>query len=235
MFAALRTALLDLWALRNPVDCAGCGAPDRSVCATCSAELVPLVTARSLPDGSTVHTALTYDRTVRRVILALKEQDRTDVARALAVPLAAALDRAAAAVDPSDGPVDIVIVPSGPTSRKRRGYEPVRLLVRHAGFRSERWLLQRRRTAEQKSMSITERSANRAGSMVAARRLDGRRVLLVDDVVTTGATLMEATRAVREAGARVVGMAALAHTPRRYPLRDIASHDRYGGAKGAHH
>jgi predicted amidophosphoribosyltransferase len=51
--------------------------------------------------------------------------------------------------------------------------------------------------------------------MAARRPLAGRRVLLVDDVVTTGATLAEAARAVRAAGGSVVGAATLASTPLR--------------------
>jgi predicted amidophosphoribosyltransferase len=72
-----------------------------------------------------------------------------------------------------------------------------------------------RRSAEQKALSIRARAANREGSLRAVRRLDGRRFLLVDDVLTTGATLGEAARALRAAGGSVVGAATLAYTPRR--------------------
>jgi predicted amidophosphoribosyltransferase len=52
--------------------------------------------------------------------------------------------------------------------------------------------------------------------MRATRRLSGRRFLLLDDVVTTGSTLVEAARALRSAGAEVVGCVTLAYTPRRW-------------------
>jgi adenine/guanine phosphoribosyltransferase-like PRPP-binding protein len=51
--------------------------------------------------------------------------------------------------------------------------------------------------------------------MVASRRLHGRDCLVVDDILTTGATAREAIRAIDSAGGRVVGVAVIAHTERR--------------------
>lgn len=61
-----------------------------------------------------------------------------------------------------------------------------------------------------------------AGALAARRPLTGRRMLLVDDVMTTGATLAEASRAVRAAGGCLVGAACLAEVPRRFPTRHAA-------------
>ncbi|MET1043759.1 MAG: phosphoribosyltransferase family protein [Microbacteriaceae bacterium] len=213
MLLTIRFALLEAAALMLPVRCAGCGGDDRALCEACAAELAPQVTARSLPDGTPAFTALRYEGAVRRVILSFKEENRTDAARPLSAALAAAIARGvASAADP--GSVELVAVPTSRTAWRRRGYDPVSVLLRRAGYRARRLLVPVHRTARQKSLSVAQRQANRQHSMSASRPLSGRRVLLVDDVLTTGATLVEAARAVRAAGGIVVGAVAVAYTPR---------------------
>lgn len=212
----IRDALLDAWAVLFPVECAGCGADDRSLCADCRRALIADVTPRVGPDGLRVYTALRYEGAVRRVLLAYKEQGRTDVAAALSAPLAAAV-AATLAHAPA---ATIVAVPTSRAAFRRRGYDPVRQLLRTAGLRHERLLVQARGTGIQKHLSVEERATNLRGAHVARRPLNGLEVVLVDDVLTSGATLGEAARAVRAAGGDVVGAATLAFTPRLLPFRD---------------
>lgn len=223
----LRNALLDAIAILLPVDCAGCSAPDRGVCASCAAELVPAPAVR-VAGGMRVWSGVRYERVVRRVILALKEDGRTDVAGLLAQPLAAAIERAL-----RDAPgAELLPVPTSRPAYRRRGYDPVRLLLRRTGLPVARVLVTARATAAQKALGVADRAANRAGTLIATRRLDGRTFLLVDDVLTSGATLAEAARAVLAAGGRVVGAATLAFTPRLRPPRDFPSAGEYVRERG---
>ena len=111
---------------------------------------------------------------------------------------------------------DAVTVPM-PTSRqayRRRGYRVPDLLVRRTGRRPRRLLRYARRTADQRGLDRDARARNVAHSLVAAP-CPGLRVVVVDDVVTTGASLAEAIRALRSAGAEVVAAVTVAATPRR--------------------
>lgn len=216
----VRDALLDALAVILPVTCAGCGHPDRSLCSPCRAELRRTSMHRGPAVNGTVVAALGYEGVVRRSILAFKEEGRTDVARALAEPLAFALDAALAGVPHAGSGIRLGLVPQGTASSAVRGYDPVRMLVRLAtGRRPERMLRRRgRAVAAQKTLGVEERRRNLAGAFLVPRPLHGARVLLVDDVVTSGASLDEAARAVRAAGGSVVGAAVIAATPRRMPM-----------------
>lgn len=225
----IRNALLDAWALLMPVECAGCGAPDRALCVACLSELDPLSAVRSTPGGLPVVTALRYEGAVRRVVLSLKEQDRTDAAAPLARALAVALHRAA-------GPtasVEFVPVPTSRAAYRRRGYDPVVMLLRRARHPPARVLRASRQTSTQKTLGVSERAENLRGAFTAKQDLSGRTFVIVDDILTTGATLDEAARALREANGKVLGAATLAFTPRLFAFRDNVSNEDYGGAKGA--
>ena len=221
---ALRDVLLDAWALVMPVECAGCGAPDRSLCSECAGHLVALPTPRSTPGGLPVVTAPRYEGVVRRVILSFKERHRTDAAAPLSRPLAAALEGANAELAP---------VPPSRAAYRRRGYDPVALLPRKAGATPARVLRVTRTTSTQKTLGAEERAENLRGAFVARRNLAGRSFVLVDDILTTGATLDEAARAVSHAGGRVLGAVTLAFTPRLFAFRDNVVGEDYRGAKGA--
>ncbi|MXQ64613.1 hypothetical protein GQ466_11245 [Actinomadura rayongensis] len=75
-------------------------------------------------------------------------------------------------------------------------------------------LRQTRPVADQAALSRTERVANVKGALTAAHPLDGARVIVVDDIVTTGATLTEAVCTLHRAGAHVLAAATIAATTR---------------------
>lgn len=196
----MRSAILDALAVLLPVECAGCGAPDRSVCAACLDGLDGDPLESRTPRGLVVRSAVPYEGTARNLVLALKEGNRTDVARPLARRLAPLLGAAST----------LVAVPPSPAAWRRRGYDPVRLLVRRPTVAALRVA---RATADQKTLGVDERAANRAGSLQPTRSLAGLRIVLVDDVMTTGATIDEAARAVRSAGGEVDHAVTFAATP----------------------
>lgn len=75
----------------------------------------------------------------------------------------------------------------------------------------------RRRVADQAGLTAADRAANLSGALQARYDLRGLRLIVVDDVITTGATLAEAARALRAAGAEVTAAAVIAATARRTP------------------
>jgi len=213
----VRQALLDAWAVLMPTECSGCGLPDRALCSDCRLLLQAEVHA-GIRDGVTVWCALDYSGVPRRVIGAFKDGGRTDAAAALAVPLRRAISAALRAV-PAETPGDIhlVVVPSSTAAWRGRGFHPVNVLLTHAGLASTAVLRPVGRTVDQVGLTREARAANRGGSLSARRRLEGFRCIVVDDVLTTGATLLEARRAVIAAGGDVVGLAALAQRRRLHP------------------
>lgn len=231
---ALRDALLDAWALVAPVQCAGCGADDRSLCASCRRALCDAALVNRVGNVE-VRSALEYRAIVRTVLIAFKQQGRTDVASALAAPLARAID---AAIEHGRsrsgvGALELALVPTSASAWRRRGYDPVRLVTKRAGYRPRRVLRIVRSGAAQKTLTREERALNLGGAFVARGDLSGRRFVIVDDILTSGATIAEATRALRAAGGEVVAGATIAFTPRFAPNRDNGSSEDYGGAKGA--
>ncbi|MCJ1708928.1 ComF family protein [Microbacterium sp. VKM Ac-2923] len=206
--APLTAAFRDALTFWLPMACVGCGTLDVALCDECREHLAPGLMRRTLDSSLPVVGALAFDGVAARVIRAFKEEGRTSLARDLAPALAAAL---AASVPPG---ARVTTVPSSRAAFRRRGYRPVELLMRRAGGRPERLLGLRGAPADQRGLGGRERRENVRGVFQARAALSGT-VVVVDDVVTTGATLAEAARALRAAGATDVRAVALAHTPRR--------------------
>lgn len=207
--ATVTDALADALALVLPIACAGCGAPDEALCVACRAALAPRVRRR---DGGLVPvwSGLDFDGAVARAVRALKEDGRTSLARELAPALAAALS-----LIPGARGAVVVPVPTSRAAYRRRGYRVAELVARRAGVRVVRLLRTVRPTADQRGLDAATRRRNVARSLAATPAAASARVVVLDDVVTTGATLDEAVRALRAGGAEVIGAVAIAATPRR--------------------
>ena len=167
---------------------------------------------RTLDGGLRVHAAVEFSGVAARAIRAFKEEGRTGLARPLGEALAVAAAGAMAAASDVDDLV-VVPVPSSRAAFRRRGHHVAELLARRAGLPAARMLRVHAPTADQRLLGRTERAANVSGSM-RARGAAGAAVIVVDDVVTTGATLVEAARSLRAGGARVLGAATVASTTR---------------------
>ena len=206
------TVLLDLVL---PRDCAGCRAPGSTLCPACRDVLRPSPWEHhptpSPPGLPPLVAAAVYGGVVRAVLLAHKERGRTT----LAGPLGGALAGAAAVFGPS---VVLVPVPSAPSAVRARGHDHARRLAaeaaRRCGVRTAPLLVGVRPVADQSGLDAGTRVANLSGALGVRRPVGGLRVVVVDDVVTTGATLAEAARALREGGAEVVGAAVVGATLR---------------------
>ncbi|QLD12589.1 ComF family protein [Microbacterium oleivorans] len=192
-----------------PVWCAGCDQPGRVLCPLCVAEVSDPV-LRAIEPGLTVWSAMRFSGTGARAIRALKEEGRTGVARPLGGLIAGLADTAGW----SDA--TLVPVPTSAAALRRRGYAVPELLAARTGHAWSRILRVRgRAVADQRGLGRRDRERNVAGTFAVRARPAGRAVVLIDDVVTTGATLREASRVLDAAGARVLGAVAAADTPRR--------------------
>lgn len=183
------------------------GARGASVCPRCEA---------APPAFRRVRAALRYDGGARNLVLPLKHADRTDLAAALAPMMA----RAGAAL--LDAAEVLVPVPLHRWRLFRRRYNQAALLARAVGRRAGKRVLpdaleRCRRTAPLGHKTAAERHREVDGAFsVRPRRagaLAGRRVLLVDDVMTSGATAEACARALLAAGAAQVEVLVAARVP----------------------
>jgi ComF family protein len=154
-----------------------------------------------------------YEGSLRAIIHAFKYDRR----RALAAPLAAMMrDAGAALLEEADA---VVPVPLHPWKRLTRGFNQADDLARHLGRPVWRVLRRRRHGPPQAGLPAARRHANVRDAFAArSGRLRGATVVLVDDVMTTGATLDACGRVLLAAGARSVRALTVARAAAGRPL-----------------
>lgn len=221
----------DLTDLVLPAGCAGCGARSTGLrqgfCPRCVGELTALRPAPARPDpappGLPPCVALgPYAGALREGLLAYKERGRHGLAR----PLGALLGEVVAAAAGGAGPVTLVAVPDTARAARARYGDHLDRLARHAAARLRaagrpvRVLRPLRALPRPDSVALD--SAGRAAAAAAAfrlRRAGGARVdgpvVLLDDIVTTGATLAAVSRILHRAGMTPNAAAVLAATQKR--------------------
>ncbi|MGD9560467.1 MAG: ComF family protein [Oscillospiraceae bacterium] len=154
-----------------------------------------------------VWACYTYAEPVRGMIIRMKYEDEPELAVPLAEKLAERFGREAL-----HGAYDALVpVPMHPKAEKKRGYNQCVLMARALAGQVglpclEDALKKTRPTERQMSLDRQGRLANLKGAFAAqAERVAGKRLLLVDDVFTTGATLNECAKALLAAGAESCG------------------------------
>ena len=195
-----------------PPWCVICGLPfphpmgEDALCVAC---------ARGRSAWDQARAVLRYDKNSRGLVLGLKHGDRTHTAVAFGRWMLRAGGEVLAGVDL------LIPVPLHWTRLFQRRYNQAALLaqaVRAAGGPdvAADWLVRRRRTPAQGHLgpAARERNVRGAFAMRARRTVAGKRVVIIDDVMTTGATVEECARVLKRAGAVSVGVLTLARALR---------------------
>ena len=235
----MRDAVLDLVLGSR---CAVCSRPGRVLCRGCRTSLPrtarPCWPTPTPPGLAPPVAAGDYAGALRLLVNAHKEEQRFALAGPLGDLLALSVLTLLGTASPGT-PVLLVPVPSRGEVVRRRGHDPLqRVAARAAGrlrsqgvpARVQRLLRSTRRAEDQAGLGADDRARNLAGSMV-CRRVPhlraagggGTRVVIVDDVITTGATVREAQRALEAGDVVVRGVAVVAAT-RRTAVSAARSH-----------
>ncbi len=224
-----------------PLRCVVCelqpGAPATSICTQCEADFFAAETARcercaicvprgktgspricgrclaNMPEFDATTTLADYVSPVDGMVMALKFTARLDLAQFFGQLLASRVS----AVPPTDDAV-VIPVPLAFERARQRGFNQSHHIARAFAVASHRRLvvdrlLRIRHTPPQQSLALKERRSNVRGAFAVEGSLRGQHVFVVDDVMTTGSTLDEVARVLKQAGAAHVHNLIVARTP----------------------
>ena len=199
---------VDLLDLILPSKCAICEVPGSNLCSVCGSKVTsnPHRFTRSKVSGL---AATYFTAEMSKLLVAFKEKGQSSLIVELK-PLLASLVNEVAAVNQL---VHLVPVPSRAKNFYKRGFTPSLIIANSlADTVAKARVLNCLRIAEvadQVGLSASERFSNLSGSMKLNQKVDGKLCFVVDDIVTTGATITEAWRVLTIGGALVIGALAI--------------------------
>jgi predicted amidophosphoribosyltransferase len=202
-----------------PLECGGCGAPSTRWCDACAIELSvaagqPHVVNPRIDPQVPVFALGRYAGARRQAILAMKEHGRGDLVAPLARALAVGVHRLLT-WGMVETPLTIVPAPTRRSAARRRGGDPVARLARaavagHPDVAVVPALRLKALARDSVGLGTSARERNIAGRVLLCGQRPRTEVVIVDDIVTTGATARESVRTLRAAGIPVAAVLAIA-------------------------
>lgn len=202
-----------------PLECGGCGTPSTRWCDACAIELSvaadqPHVVNPRIDPEVPVFALGRYAGTRRRAILAMKERGRGDLVAPLARALAIGVHRLLT-WGMLETPLTIVPAPTRRSAARRRGGDPVTRLARaavagHPDVIVVPALRLKALARDSVGLGTAARERNIAGRVLLRGQRPRTEVVIVDDIVTTGATARESVQVLQSAGVRVAAVLAIA-------------------------
>jgi ComF family protein len=194
-----------------PAHCVGCGRAGTYLCDTClasmEAPLQPTITSDAYSFTSATSAFSYGDDIARTAVQRLKFRNLRAIAPAMGAPIAALIHDMSLRETPLDS---VVPIPLHASRLRERGYNQALLLATTIAFTlqiplGKDWLTRQRQSGRQvEAPSVAARQANVKDAFIATSAVANRRIALIDDVMTTGATLEAAAAALMHAGATAV-------------------------------
>lgn len=184
-----------------PTECVICGARGKMICSGCGLLFQHRVETRA---GLSVNVLSDYSQ-VANALYEYKEKSVFGLSKEFARQISAELSKAYV----SSKADAVAVIPTTRRSFRKRGFNPAREVVNRCGLPISDGLKFTRQPIDQLGLNAEQRKKNLKRSMVFTGK---QRVLLFDDVLTTGATLQEAVRAIERTGSVVAGIWVLSAT-----------------------
>lgn len=210
--------------------CTICGDPKSKFCDICRSEWRSnsrLLSGEEFP----VTSSITYGEVASKIVLSAKENGSAFARDLVLRELKVSLEELLGSYSVIEPRILLVPIPSSRSSRVRRGGDFISQLTdslskdlnstsKHLRFTSRSIITLRRRVLDQSGLSETQRSENLAGAFKVLPGFNSQiPIVVIDDVITTGNTLREAVRALKERNLTVLGAATACASQRRLPIR----------------